>query len=310
MWELAKGPEVPFGEDEYESLPANSPLHVNLMAGALAGITEHTVMFPFDSIKTRMQAVTARGATPIYTSMSQSISRIATSEGALALWRGVNSVVLGAGPAHALHFATYEHCKVLFGATSDKASEGIVLGSAAAGAVATIAADGVMNPFDVIKQRMQLNPYRYRSVISCARHILHREGFRAFYLSYPTTLSLSIPFHSIHFSTYEHLRATLNPSGAYSPVTHIISGAVAGAVASTATTPLDVVKTMLQTRGVACDREVQIVRGFKDAARLIKRRYGLKGFFRGWAPRVVTHMPATAVSWTTYEFVKNFVLSQ
>ena len=42
------------GQDEvdYESLPTSS-LTVNLMAGALAGITEHSVMYPMDAIKVR-----------------------------------------------------------------------------------------------------------------------------------------------------------------------------------------------------------------------------------------------------------------
>jgi hypothetical protein len=51
----------------------------------------------------------------IYTGVSNALSRIWTTEGWYALWRGVNSVVVGAGPAHALYFATYEHCKVMLG---------------------------------------------------------------------------------------------------------------------------------------------------------------------------------------------------
>lgn len=61
------------------------------------------------------------------------------------LWKGVNSVVLGAGPAHALHFATYEFCKDRFGANT---SGHHPLASAAAGACATLAHDALMNPFD------------------------------------------------------------------------------------------------------------------------------------------------------------------
>lgn len=60
------------------------------------------------------------------------------------LWRGVNSVVMGAGPAHALHFATYEFCKEQLGAED----ESDTLGFAAAGACATFAHDALMTPFD------------------------------------------------------------------------------------------------------------------------------------------------------------------
>ena len=43
--------------------------------------------------------------------MTVAISKISTSEGLSVLWRGINSVLLGAGPAHALSFAAYEKCK-------------------------------------------------------------------------------------------------------------------------------------------------------------------------------------------------------
>ena len=39
---------------DYEALPATSSVAVHLLAGSLAGITEHTVVYPFDSIKVRM----------------------------------------------------------------------------------------------------------------------------------------------------------------------------------------------------------------------------------------------------------------
>lgn len=74
------------------------------------------------------------------------VSKVAKQPATLRnLWRGVNSVVLGAGPAHALHFATYEYCKEYFGATGHGHHP---LASAGAGACATIAHDALMNPFD------------------------------------------------------------------------------------------------------------------------------------------------------------------
>ena len=57
-----------------------------------------------------MQLVTSQ-STAIYSGVLNAISRITSSEGAVALWRGVNSVLVGAGPAHALSFATYEFCR-------------------------------------------------------------------------------------------------------------------------------------------------------------------------------------------------------
>jgi solute carrier family 25 iron transporter 28/37 len=81
-----------------------------MMAGALAGISEHAVMFPVDSIKTRMQ-VYSTSPQAIYSGMTEAFTRISSTEGAARLWRGVGSVILGAGPAHAVHFGTYEAIK-------------------------------------------------------------------------------------------------------------------------------------------------------------------------------------------------------
>ena len=38
-------------EYEYESLPETTTLSTHLMAGAIAGIMEHCVMYPVDSVK-------------------------------------------------------------------------------------------------------------------------------------------------------------------------------------------------------------------------------------------------------------------
>lgn len=40
-------------EIDYESLGGNYPLHINMIAGSLAGITEHAVMFPVDLVRVR-----------------------------------------------------------------------------------------------------------------------------------------------------------------------------------------------------------------------------------------------------------------
>ena len=51
----------------------------------------------------------------VYTGVINAVSKISTTEGAKTLWRGVNSVILGAGPAHALYFGSYEFAKDAFG---------------------------------------------------------------------------------------------------------------------------------------------------------------------------------------------------
>ena len=47
--------------------------------------------------------------------------------------------------------------------------------------------------------------------------------------------------------------------------------------------------------------------GFWSAAKLIFQEEGTRGFTRGTLSRALTHAPAAALSWTTYEYGKSFL---
>jgi solute carrier family 25 iron transporter 28/37 len=148
----------------------------------------------------------------------------------------------------------------------------------------------------------------YKSMMDCARYVYKAEGISAFYVSYPTTLSMTVPFTALQFLAYESLSTAANPTKKYDPVTHCVAGGIAGGFAAALTTPMDVVKTMLQTRGTATDPELRKVNGFIEGCRLLQRREGFKGFFKGVRPRVVTTMPSTAICWSAYEACKYAIL--
>ncbi|KAI3629337.1 hypothetical protein MIR68_012644 [Amoeboaphelidium protococcarum] len=329
-------------EYDYEGLSTEHSMSSHLMAGALAGITEHSVLYPIDLIKTRMQVLSA-GQKNIYTSIGNALSQIYVKEGFSALWKGLPMMILGAGPSHALYFATYEESKRYLKFDAQDQSNA-VWKAALSGAAATLASDAFMNPFDVIKQRMQIgyaslvtcvdtpcgatvNPssrltlpaggqqepiLRYRSIWHCFTHTLRNEGIKAFYQSYPTTISISIPFQSIHFATYEYCKETLYPyfadlsksNGGYSPSLHIVSGGVAGSFAALLTTPLDVSKTLLQTKATSTCPLIRDSKSLRDAVRIIYMREGLKGFMRGAKARMLGAMPSSGLSWLVYEFFK------
>lgn len=282
-------------EDEYESLPENIPPTIHMIAGALAGIAEHTATYPIDSIKTRMQILNPH-PTAIYRSTIHALSEISSREGISRLWRGVGSVVLGAGPSHALYFATYERVKkvlVVGEASRDPTAVGL------AGACATATADAFMTPFDVVKQRMQVHGST-GGVWACARKIFQQEGLTGFFVSYPATLILNVPFHAIQFPVYEACRALLNAEKEYSPAAHVISGGIAGGTAAFFTTPIDVIKTTLQTRNLAGER----LDGIRAAVRYIIKERGLSAFLMGAVPRTLTFVPGTAICWSVYEYFK------
>jgi len=292
------------GEDEYESLPEGVSLPTTMFAGAMAGIIEHVLMYPVDVVKTRQQALACDKTSLKSNSIVRNMLHIGRTEGWFRLLQGAQSMALGAGPAHALYFAVYEQVKFAGERSELKVPDWAVYGGA--GAAATFFHDGVMAPADVVKQRMQMCCSPHRTAWECARTVYHTEGIKAFYRAYPTMLSMSLPFQIINFVVYEELKKLTNPNRDYKPWTHWVSGGLAGGLAATITMPFDVCKTLLNTQeaNVLSRLQTSQVVGMRSAARTVFNMHGLTGFFKGLWPRVLYQAPASAISWSVYEFFK------
>ncbi|XP_065152115.1 mitoferrin-2 isoform X2 [Paramisgurnus dabryanus] len=293
-------------EPEYEGLPQGASTSTHMLAGAVAGIMEHCVMFPIDCVKTRMQSLQPDPAAR-YRNVMDALWRIVRTEGIWRPIRGLNATAVGAGPAHALYFACYERLKkVLSDIIHPGANSHLANGTA--GCVATLLHDAAMNPAEVVKQRMQMYNSPYRGVLDCVRCVWKQEGALAFYRSYTTQLTMNVPFQALHFMTYEYLQELLNPQRQYNPSSHMVSGALAGAIAAAATTPLDVCKTLLNTQESLALNSVnqsgRHISGLGHAFRTVYRLGGLPAYFKGAQARVIYQMPSTAISWSVYEFFK------
>ena len=305
-----------------------------MIAGASAGVMEHLAMFPVDTIKTNMQvqsaslslaspapsvassvpASSAAAATPhanlsstrpdSFPSLLHTARCIVRQQGLLRLYRGVTAVVIGAIPSHAVNYATYEWAKHHLG--GDQPGHH-VLANAMAGSLATMAHDAVITPLDVVKQRLQVVDSRYSGVLQCVRSIVRDEGMGAFYASYPTTVLMNVPFMAVHFAGYESFKLLLtgqDRAGEHGVGEELLAGGMAGACAGLVSTPLDVVKTRIQTQrrgaGIRSQTAVQVMKN-------IWRQEGVRGFMRGSSARVLYFMPSAAICWTTYETVKRML---
>ena len=267
----------------------------HMLSGALAGTTEHCAMFPLDTIKTRMQTATTSavaGATlGGSTAPSQSSSRwiprsrllgpypvasiraaasgVVRSHGVAGLYRGVAAVGIGAGPAHALYFATYEHMKRKLITSDDHRHH--PFHHALSGVCATVVGDAVQTPVDTVKQRLQMHNSPYVGVWDCVKRTCESQGgVRALYRSYPTTLAMNVPFTAIHFTAYESSKIALRDltNGGKdveeeSFFVQFTAGGLAGGLAAGITTPLDVVKTRMQTHCeiAECEMSSMAVKG-------------------------------------------------
>jgi hypothetical protein len=129
------------------------------------------------------------------------------------------------------------------------------------GLLADLAAAPAYVPSEVLKTRLQLqgrynNPYfnsgyNYRSTIDAARTIARTEGYSALFHGYKATLWRDLPFSALQFAFYEEERGWAKNYMGTNYIglpLEIATAATAGGMAGVLTTPLDVVKTRIQTQ--------------------------------------------------------------
>ncbi|KAH9598842.1 Mitochondrial substrate/solute carrier [Trypanosoma melophagium] len=257
-----------------------------ILAGAAAGFVEHFAMFPFDTIKTRIQSEHS-------TSITSAVRHMWCNERLTHLYRGFGPVIFSAVPSHGAHFGTYEAAKRVFGEDTN-------LGIMFSASCAVAAHDTIATPFDVIKQRMQMDGIRrFRSSLQCARNIIAEEGARAFFVSLPTTIVMNVPHYAIYWMVYEgflsYMGGERRDRSNELATDYVVAGLLAGAVAAFASSPFDNAKTQLQL-----GRESNLLSVFRN----IMLRRGVRGFFAGVSARILSTAPSGALTMFTYETVK------
>lgn len=308
-------------DDDWEEWnPQETSFKVHVLAGSVAGLAEHIAMFPFDTIKTHLQTRQSRHS--VNFSILSELRMLMQHGGIKGLFRGMSSVIYGTVPAHAAYFSVYEASKKYFHLEDES---GIPFLSALSGSLATMSHDLILTPLDVVKQRLQLG--YYSGFLDSVRTIASREGLRALFVSFPLTLVMNIPQGGVLVATNETIKRHFNPSGEYNFPVFLGSGVVSGALSGLVTTPLDVIKTRLQTQTLKTrifssspppsptpstpstppSPTTIAVRGFSTIVRQIYVESGYVGFMRGALPRMLLNAPAAAISWTTYETMKKLL---
>ena len=239
----------PFNTDEWD--PSRGAFWQHAVAGSVAGVAEHSLTYPVDTIKTQMQV----GNTAKF-------SELVAAGGVPRMWRGVQTMFTGCVPAHAAYFSIYETCKPAFtnalegsraalkvddiaGTVHGSTSEAV--GAGVAVSMATVAHDLFMTPMDVLKQRLQLGQHR-NSIVDAFSSVMREQGPRAFTVSLPLTLGMNMPYAAIMGTSNEAVRKILCPEGQPTAPVYMAAGACSGAIAAAITAPLDAVKTHLQTQ--------------------------------------------------------------
>lgn len=227
-----------------------------MLAGGIGGTTGDMLMHSLDTVKTRQQG--DPHVPPKYASMGSSYHTIWRQEGfRRGLYGGVAPAFLGSFSGTVIFFGTYESSKRFMIDKGMAPWMSYLIG----GFVADLAASPLYVPSEVLKTRLQLqgrhnNPYfasgyNYKSTWHAARTIARVEGFSALFHGYKATLFRDLPFSALQFAFYEQEQRAAKwfvGSKDIGLPLEIITGATAGGMAGIITTPLDVVKTRVQTQ--------------------------------------------------------------
>jgi solute carrier family 25 S-adenosylmethionine transporter 26 len=290
-----------------QDLISRSPTNEPPQAGAVAGTTVDTSLFPLDTIKTRLQSSAGFWA----------------AGGFRGVYNGIGSAVVGSAPGAALFFVVYDGVKA---ATTPKPSVGATNSSNTglrqtashmlAASLGEIAACAVRVPTEVVKQRAQAK--QHPSSLSALAHILSQRNGpggwvqvgRELYRGWGITVLREVPFTVIQFPLWEALKAWsirrrhatgggLGKEGNISAMESAVYGSLSGAVAAAATTPLDLLKTRLMLSPTRV--------GVVTLAARIWRQEGARVFLSGIGPRVTWISIGGAVFLGSYQWTSNLL---
>ncbi|KAG6001434.1 mitochondrial thiamine pyrophosphate transporter [Claviceps maximensis] len=217
------------------------------------------------------------------------------------------------------HLATLSEAAPRQGSTSSRAGtsrlkdEGSKLQVISAGAIAGLISRFVIAPLDVVKIRLQLQPYSlseplvplrsstpaYRGAFATLKRILKHEGLTALWKGNVPAELMYVCYASIQFSAYRTttlLLQTALPTRLPDAAESFIAGASSGALATAITYPLDLLRTRFAAQG-----RTRIYRSLWGAIRDIRRDEGYRGFFRGIGPGLAQIVPYMGLFFVTYE---------
>lgn len=280
----------------------------DVLAGALARAASQSTIHPLDTMKVRLQTGLAVFAMPV-SKFGQLVpppgggafNPAELGKGVSGLYRGVVGAASGAGIAIGAYFAVYGAASNMISQYTDLSTPAVAFVS---GAIAAAGSSVVKVPLAVCIRSVQAGVYP--NFLSAAKSIVEKAGPRGLFTGYFPTLLEDVPDMAFKFAAYETLRNVHKAvSNGKAPDIHedFCMGAVSGALAAAATTPLDVIKTNMMCTAASRPTMVQ-------AAQAVYATGGLSAFFRGIGPRAVSNGINSAVFFCFFEALRGTFAKQ
>lgn len=297
---------------------------VDLIAGGTAGLFEALCCHPLDTIKVRMQLSSKQGKKGPDGKPVKSLGfigtglQIAKRETPLGLYKGLGAVVTGIIPKMSIRFSSYEFYKKHLTPTDGSKISTMNNFIAGVGAGLTEAVL-VVNPTEVIKIRLQaqnhsmvdpLDVPKYRNAAHALLVVIREEGFSALYRGVTLTAARQASNQGVNFTVYSELRSKLQEmqpqfDGNLPGWQTSIIGLISGALGPLSNAPLDTIKTRMQREG-GSSKESGLSRFTRITKQLIAQE-GVHALYKGITPRIMRVAPGQAVTFTVYEYVREFL---
>ncbi|KAF1911637.1 mitochondrial 2-oxodicarboxylate carrier protein-like protein [Ampelomyces quisqualis] len=284
------------------------PFEYQFAAGAVAGISE--VRYPLDVVKTRIQLQHGKvtGAEG-YSGVLDCFRKITRHEGVTKLYRGITAPILMEAPKRAIKFSANDSLSPfyqrLFSAPSVTQPLAILTG-ASAGATESI----VVVPFELLKIRLQdkSSASRYNGLVDCLVKVVRQEGLLALYNGFEATLWRHIVWNAGYFGCIFQVRTQL-PVSTTSPnpvrqktLNDLAAGFVGGVVGTTFNTPLDVVKSRIQSIAKVPGVGRKYAWAWPSLL-VVAREEGFQALYKGYVAKILRFGPGGGVLLMVYSAV-------
>ncbi|XP_077591244.1 peroxisomal membrane protein PMP34 [Stigmatopora nigra] len=295
---MSKNEALPVGILSYETL-------VHALAGAMGSVTAMTTFFPLDTAKSRLQVDERRKSksTPVI------LAEIAQEEGMLALYRGWFPVISSLCCSNFVYFYTFNTLKRLTPTHPQRSRLGVdLLMGIVSGAVNVI----LTTPMWVVNTRLKLqgakfrnedlHQTQYKGIFDAFSQIIANEGVGTLWNgTLPSLILVLNP--AVQFMFYEYMKRRAGKGGRkISSAEIFLIGAVAKAIATTATYPLQTVQAILRFgqykgEGGLTGSLVNIFNLLMDRI----KKHGVLGLYKGLEAKLLQTVLTAALMFVVYE---------
>ncbi|XP_066300599.1 mitochondrial glutathione transporter SLC25A40-like isoform X2 [Branchiostoma lanceolatum] len=142
-------------------------------------------------------------------------------------------------------------------------------------------------------------PGKFNGTLDAFVQISRKEGLKSLWSGLPPTLIMAVPATVVYFTAYDNLKEAMGfVPGKKNYTVPIVAGSIARIIAVTAISPLELIRTKMQSKKLTYQE-------LKSCIRSSVQSGGVLSLYRGWGPTVLRDVPFSALYWLNYEYLKS-----